>query len=61
MLLLYRGLAVGLAMDPFPCLALLALGAVPLLVSLIAPYETLVVVLPTTPLCFHISCLGILP
>ena len=59
LLLLYRDLAVGLVMDAFPRLAL-ALGAVPLLVSLLATYETLVVVVPTTTLCFHTSFLGIL-
>ena len=59
LLLLYGGLAVALAMDAFPRLTLLALGAVPLLVSLLATYETLVVV-PTIPLCFHTSSLDIL-
>ena len=59
LLLLYRGLAVALAMDAFPRLALLALGAIPLLAYLLATYETLVVV-PTTPLCFSTSGLGIL-
>ena len=60
LLLLYGGLAVALAMDAFLRLTLLALGAVPLLVSLLATYETLVVVVPTVPLCFHTSSLGIL-
>ena len=60
LLLLYSGLAAALAMDAFPRLTLLALGAVPLLVSLLATYETLVVVLPTILLCFHTSSLGIL-
>ena len=60
LLRLYRGLAVSLAMDAFPRLILLALRAVPLLVSLLAAYETLVVVVPTFPLCFHTSSFGIL-
>ena len=60
LLLLYRGLAVALAMDALPRLALLASRAVPMLVSLLATYETLVVDVPTTPLCFHTSGLGIL-
>ena len=47
-------------MDAFPRLTLLALGAVPLLVSLLATYGTLVGVVPTTPLWFHTSGLGIL-
>ena len=60
---------VALVMDAFPRLTLLALRAVPLtllallavplLVSLLARYETLVVV-PTIPLFFHTSSLGIL-
>ena len=58
--LLYRGLTVAMVMDAFPRLTLLALGAVPLLVSLLATYETLVVVAPTTSLCFNTSGLGIL-
>ena len=49
-----------MVMDAFPRLTLLALGAVPLLVSLLATYETLVVAVSTTPLCFHTSGLGIL-
>ena len=60
LLLLYRGLTVAIVMDAFSRLTLLALGAVPLLVSLLATYETLVVVVPTTPLCFNTSGLGIL-
>ena len=56
LLLLYR----GLPMDAFPRLALLALGAVSRLVSLLATYETLAVVVPTTPLCFYTNDLGIL-
>ena len=59
-LLLCGGLAVAQVMDVFPRPALLASGAIPLLVSLLATYETLVVVLPTIPLCFHTSSLGIL-
>ena len=60
LLLLCGGLAVGLVMDAFPCLTLLALGAVPLLVPLLAKYETLVVVVPTILLCFHNCSMGIL-
>ena len=60
LLLLYRGLAVDLAMDTFPRLVQLALGAVPLLVSLLATYKTLVIVVPTTPVWFHTSGLDIL-
>ena len=46
---LYRDLSVALAMDAFPRLTLLVLGAVPLLVSLLTTYGTLVVVVPTIP------------
>ena len=60
LLLLCGGLAVALIMDAFPRLTLLASGAVPLLVSLLATYETFVVVAPTTQLCFHTSRCGIL-
>ena len=61
LLLLYRAPAVALFMDDaFPRLTLLALGTVSLLVSLLATYETLDVVVPTIPLCFHISSLGFL-
>ena len=60
LLLLCGGLAVALVMTAFPRLILLTLGSVPLLVSLLATYETLLVVVPTNPLCFHISSLGIL-
>ena len=60
LLLLYRGLAVALAMDALPRLALLASRAVPMLVSLLATYDTLVIVVPMTSLCFHISGLVIL-
>ena len=42
LLLLLGGLAVALAMNTFPRLALLALTAVPLLVTLIAADKTLV-------------------
>ena len=54
------GIAVALAIDVFPRLNLPALGAVPLLVSLLATYETLVPVVPTIPLCVHTSSLGTL-
>ena len=50
LLLLYRGLAVPLAMDAFPRLTLLALGAVPLLMTLLATHKALLVVVPTVPL-----------
>ena len=53
MLLLLGGLAVALAMNAFPRLALLAFGAVPLLVTLLAINKTLVDLVPTVPLCFH--------
>ena len=59
-LMLLGVLAVALAMNAFPHLALLALGAVPLLVTLLATNKTLVVVVPTVPLCFHPSGLGTL-
>ena len=58
LLLLYGGLVVALAMDTFPRLSLLALGAVTLIVVLLATHETLVVAVPTVPLCFHTSGLG---
>ena len=51
-------LAVALAMNAFPRLALLALGAVPSLVTLLATNKTLVVLVPTVLLCFHPSGLG---
>ena len=60
LLLLYRGLAMGLAMDAFPRLAPLALGAVPLLVTLLATRKALLVVVSTVPLCFHTGSLGTL-
>ena len=56
--MLNRGLAVALAMDAFPRLTLLALGAVPLLVTLLATHKALFVVVPTVPLCFHTGSLG---
>ena len=60
MLLLLGVLAVALAMNAFPCLTLLALGAVPLLVTLLATNKTLDSLVPTVPLCFHPSGLGTL-
>ena len=73
LLLPYGGLAVALAMDAVPRLtllvftllvftllvSLLVLGAVPLLVTLLATHKTLVVV-ATVPLCFHTSGLSTL-
>ena len=58
LLLVLGGVAVALAMNAFPRLALLALGAVPLLVTLLATNKTLVVVVPVVSLCFHPSGLG---
>ena len=58
--LLLGGLAVALAMNAYPRLALLALGAVPLLMTLITTNKTLIVLVPTVPLCFHSSGLGTL-
>ena len=55
LLLLLGSLAVALAMNAFPRLALLHLGAVPLLVTLLATNKTLVVVVPVVSLCFHPS------
>ena len=60
LLLLLGGLTVALTMNAFPHLALLALGAVPLLVILLATNKTLVVLVPTVPLCFHPSSVGTL-
>ena len=60
MLLMCGSLAVALVIDDFPRLTLLAMGTVSLLVSLLATYETLVVAVPTIPLGFHSSSLGIL-
>ena len=53
MLLLLGVLAVTVTMNAFPRLALLVLGAVPLLVTLVATNKTLVVLVPMVPLCFH--------
>ena len=58
LLLLLGGLAVALAMTTFPRLALLALGAVPLLLTLLTTNKTLVVLVPTVSLCFPPSGLG---
>ena len=58
LLLLLGGLSVALAMNAFPCLGLLALGLVPLLVTLLATNRTLVVLVPMDPLYFHPSGLG---
>ena len=55
MLLLLGVLAVALAMNAFPRLTLLALGAVPLRVTLLATNKTLVVLVRTVPLYFHPS------
>ena len=60
LLLLHWGLAVAMTMDAFPRLILLALGAVPLLVTLLATDKTLVFVVPTVPLCLHTSNHGTL-
>ena len=51
LLLLHAGLAVALAMDAFPRLILLALGAVPMLVTLLATYKALRVAVGRVPLC----------
>ena len=58
MLLLLGVLAVAVAMNAFSRLALLALGGVSLLVTLLATNKTLVILIPTVPLCFHSSGLG---
>ena len=61
LLLLRLGdLAVALAMNALPRLALLALEAVSLLVTMLATSKTLAVLVPTVPLCFHPSGLGTL-
>ena len=60
LMLLYWSLTVGLVKGPFHSLTLLALGAVPLLMSLPAKYLTLVVVVPTIPPCFNTISLGVL-
>ena len=52
LLLLLGVLAVAPAMNTFPRLALLALGAVALLLTLLATNKTLVVLAPTVTLCF---------
>ena len=54
------GLAVALVMDASHRLTLLALGAVPHLVSVLVTYQILVVVVSAIPLCSHISSLGTL-
>ena len=58
MLLLPGDLAVILAMTALPRLALLALEAVPLLVTMVATNKTLADLVPTVPLCVHPSRLG---
>ena len=58
LLLLLGVLAVAMAMNAFPLHAPLALGVVPLLVTLLATNKTFVVVVPTVPLYFHPSGLG---
>ena len=58
LLLLLGGLAVALAMNVFPRVVMLVLGSVLLLVTLFATNKTLVVIVPTVPLCFHPSGLG---
>ena len=60
LLLLIGVLAVALAMNPFPRLALLALGAVPLLLTLLATRKTLVSLVPTLLLYYCPSGLGTL-
>ena len=60
LLLLLGNLAVALAINACPRLALLALRAVQLLVTVLATNETLVIPAPTVPLCFHSSGLGTL-
>ena len=60
LLLLLGSVAVTLAMNAFPHHALLAVEAVPLLVTLLATNKTLVVLVPTVPLCFHSSSLDTL-
>ena len=57
-LLLPGGMAVALARNAFHRLALLALGAVPLLVTLLSTNETLVIIVPTAPPCINPSDLG---
>ena len=59
MLLLLGVLAVALAMKAFPRLALLTLGAVPLLVTLLATNKTLVSLVPTVRSAFTPSVLAL--
>ena len=54
-LMLLGVLAVALAMNAFPHLALLALGAVFLIVILLDTHKTLVVLVPAVSLYFHSS------
>ena len=58
--LVYGGLAVALAMDAFDLLVVLALRAVPLLVTLLATHKTIVVLVPTVLLRSHTSGIGTL-
>ena len=61
LLLLYEGLAVSLAMDAFDRVGtVLALGAEPLLVTLLAPHKALVIVVPMILLSSHTSDFGTL-
>ena len=60
LLLLLSAVAVALAMNAFPRLALLTEDSVPLLVTLLATNKTLVVVVPAVPLCLHPSGIGTL-
>ena len=61
LLLLYEGLAVYIVMDTFDRLpTVLALGTVPLVVTLLATYKALVVVVPTILLGSYTSDLGTL-
>ena len=58
LLLLLGSMAVVLAMNAFPRFTLLASGAVSLLLTLLATYNTLILVVPRDPLCFQASGLG---
>ena len=60
LLLLHGVHAVALPINAFSRLALLALGAVQLLVTVVATNKTLVVLLPTVPLRFYSSGVGTL-
>ena len=60
LLLLHVSLTVAMVMTAFPRLALLALGVVPLLVTLLATNKFFVIPLPTVPLYLHFSGLGTL-